>query len=397
MVLDIVLDLLGVFLHPLFYLFILFAFWVSYRRVLRERSDFHVRFHSVVEGMTDTVLPGLLTGLLGSVVLIGLGAVVPFGMIVLIGLFYFIFMLTFQLRFVTPAFAVGLAGITAYFIEPVDSKFEWLNDWVRDMTEMPLEVIVLLLGVLLTVEALFIRISGKKKTSPRLLKSKRGKWIGAHEGRRLWLVPLFLLMPVSGSIPRIDWWPLSYSGESEFSLWLVPFGIGFYTLVTDKMPEKAALRMANNVLFLGIAVVAGAMLGWYSEIDLLSVGVLFAVVIVRTVMIVVERIRAHNSVPYFKQRNNGLMILGILPHSPAEKMGLRVGEVVQRVNGKPMKEVSDFYKALQTNAAYCKLDVLDESGEIRFVQGAVYSGHHHELGLLFTDSSVKKVTSASNI
>ncbi len=48
-----------------------------------------------------------------------------------------------------------------------------------------------------------------------------------------------------------------------------------------------------------------------------------------------------------------------------------------------------FYKALQKNRAYCKLEVFDVNGEIRFVQGALFEGDHHELGILTIEDKKK--------
>ena len=36
---------------------------------------------------------------------------------------------------------------------------------------------------------------------------------------------------------------------------------------------------------------------------------------------------------YFSKRNDGVKILGVIPESAAEKMGLKVGEFITKVNG----------------------------------------------------------------
>ncbi len=87
--------------------------------------------------------------------------------------------------------------------------------------------------------------------------------------------------------------------------------------------------------------------------------------------------------PYFTKRMSGLVILGVLPNTPAHKMALSVGEVIVKVNGTPVAMEDEFYAALQQNRAFCKLEVLNESGEVRFAQTALFEGEHHELGLLF--------------
>lgn len=59
---------------------------------------------------------------------------------------------------------------------------------------------------------------------------------------------------------------------------------------------------------------------------------------------------------------------------------------MQRATNWKQKE---FYKALQKNRAYCKLEVLNSEGEVRFVQGALFEGDHHELGILTVEDRKK--------
>ena len=86
---------------------------------------------------------------------------------------------------------------------------------------------------------------------------------------------------------------------------------------------------------------------------------------------------------YFSQSDQGVLILGITPYSPAEKMGLQVGEVIKKVNGRSVRTESELYEALQSNRAHCKLEVYGINNELRFEQRALFEGEHHELGILF--------------
>jgi S1-C subfamily serine protease len=92
---------------------------------------------------------------------------------------------------------------------------------------------------------------------------------------------------------------------------------------------------------------------------------------------------------YFSKKNQGLMIIGVIPESPASKMGLQVGEIISKANGLLVRDEKVFYEALQKNRAHCKLEVLDTNGEIRFLQRALYEGDHHELGILFVQDERK--------
>ena len=63
-------------------------------------------------------------------------------------------------------------------------------------------------------------------------------------------------------------------------------------------------------------------------------------------------------------------------------MGLVVGECIRRVNGQYVHTEDELYQALQINAAYCKLEVLDHQNEVRLTQHAVFAEDHYRIGLL---------------
>ena len=48
------------------------------------------------------------------------------------------------------------------------------------------------------------------------------------------------------------------------------------------------------------------------------------------------------------------MVLGIIPNTPADDLELKIGEIITKVNGIPVKHVSDFYEALQ-KPRICKI------------------------------------------
>lgn len=49
------------------------------------------------------------------------------------------------------------------------------------------------------------------------------------------------------------------------------------------------------------------------------------------------------------------MVLGIIPNTPAADLGLQIGEIITKVNGTEVKNVADFYEALQKNRAFSSL------------------------------------------
>lgn len=93
------------------------------------------------------------------------------------------------------------------------------------------------------------------------------------------------------------------------------------------------------------------------------------------------------------------MVLGIIPNTPAADLGLKIGEIITKVNGIEVKNAADFYEALQKNRAFFKLEVVGLNNEIRFEQRASYEGEHHELGIIFVkeeDAVMKHAEAAAS-
>ncbi|MBY6037012.1 PDZ domain-containing protein [Fictibacillus nanhaiensis] len=383
------------FLHPLFYGFILVAFLIGLKRVKRERKEFKVKVHPVIDNLIFSLLPGILIGLIGSVIFIIAGVTLPIGMIALIGILYAILGLTMKTRFMAPAYAVSLAAVVGLVMPQFGTDIAFLDQWINDVQQTPLDSLAVILGVLLIQEGILIVWKGADRTSPRLFKGKRGHYVGAHEATRFWIVPQFIVLPV-GAIPVLDWWPLFPMGAVGFSFFLVPFAIGYRQLVTHTLPAEAIKHLGKQVMLLGVIVLGIAAAGHFYNLPLLVAIAIAAAIAGRELITLVTSQRDDTRPSFFIQRDKGTIILAVVPNTPAAKMGLKVGEVIVKVNGVTMTHETSLYRALQINAAYCKLEVLDINGEIRFVQGSLYQNEHHQLGVLLVHDVVDRNVAVVN-
>lgn len=369
------------FLHPVTYYLAFFAIAVGWLRVKKERKDFHIRVLDTFEELRKLTPPGLLIGLILSITTLTLGIVFPLGTIVLIAVMTILCSLTLNLRWLSPAYVVGLSFFAIILVQRITIKLDWLHSLKVDLKNTSLPAVVMLLGLLVIAEGVLTFFSKNKETTPVRMKSKRGLVVGAHLANRLWLLPVFLLIP--GDVIKIplDWWPiLSIHGET-YSLILVPFAVGFSMTTVGMLPKESIRKISANTILLGIMTTMLAVVSiWYPVVSIVAASI---AIIGREAIAFRHRVRDDALPFYYSEREQGLVILGIIPASPAEKMALHVGEVIVKVNGNPVKTTEDFYQSLQKNRAYCKLDVLDTNGEIRFAQRALYDGEHHELGILF--------------
>ncbi|WP_071460807.1 PDZ domain-containing protein [Bacillus massilinigeriensis] len=375
------------FLHPLFYGCFLMAAALGVSRVKRERKNFHVRAQDAYFELRQLLPLGGLVGLALSVAAIGAGMVIPFAALLLVCAVALLAMLTLQVKLLSPAFTVGVAFFLLVFTAGRGGELPLIGAAFSSLDTAVFPSLAILLALLLIGESVLIGKNATKGTSPKLVKSKRGQTVGVHEVKRLWLVPVFLLIPGSAIESIFPWWPTFSLGEQAFSLLLVPFPIGIHQQVQGLLPKEAITITARRVLLLAILVLAVSAAGyWYPIASIVAVAL---AMIGRESITMSQKIKEANLAFYFSKKNNGIMILGIIPGSPAEKMGLTVGELVSKVNGIAVRDEEQLYEALQYNRAHCKLEVIDTNGQIRFAQRALFEGDHHELGILFVQDEKK--------
>ncbi|WP_416828406.1 PDZ domain-containing protein [Ectobacillus polymachus] len=369
------------FLNPVLYIIILSNLLVGYWRVRQERKQFSFKIYNPSFEIRTTLFTGFAIGMSLSVLFVGIGLVVSKVSLVLIGLWSILFAVTLQYRYLSPAYSVGIAMVLLLF-PSLPKTIGSFAPFIADTTGTYLPCLAVLLALLLFTEGYLILKSAMRST-PRLVKGKRGLWIGMHVCKRLWVVPVFMLIPGDGLQSMFSWWPVISIDSHTFSLILVPFAIGFSKRMRGNLPSLAITYTGRRIQLLSFIVLALAITSFFLPgIALAAAGI---AILGRVTITIRERIEDEKQPPYFSITKDGLMILDILPDSVGVEMGLKSGEIITKVNGTNPTSLGEFYSALQRNTAgaFCKMEVIDTNGELRFVQHAMFEGDHHELGILF--------------
>nr|WP_246861249.1 PDZ domain-containing protein [Bacillus sp. REN3] len=372
-------------LHPVFYYCLFLAAVLGVSRVKRERKNFTVRAKDAYYELRQLFPLGLAVGAIISIISIAAGLAIPFAAIILVAALTLL--LSFKVRLLAPSYTIGFAVFALFYLAGKNVSLPYIGEFFTGLDQKMYPSIAILLGLLIIGEGVLILKNGKKWTSPKLIRSKRGQTVGVHEAKRLWVLPVFLLVPGDVLTLPFEWWPLFEIGGNTYSLLLVPFAVGMHQQIQGMLPEEGVRQLGGRVVGLGLVVTLIAAAGYWYPVA--SIAAAAFAIIGREAITLFQRIREDSKPFYFSKKNNGVMILGILPASPADKMALRVGEMITKVNGTPVRDEKTFYEAIQRNRAHCKLDVLDTNGQIRFVQRALYEGDHHELGILFVQDEKK--------
>lgn len=370
------------FLHPYTYLFILIAMWGAMRIIKRERKDFHSRMYTVGTFLTAPLPAALTAALLLSLVASGIGISLPAGVVVLLALAWLPFLLSGSARWMSATYAGGLTLLVLPWLPESGTGIERGDRWLAEIAAFDPIHLAALISLLFLAEAILVKVDGWRMSSPRITSSTRGKKVGEHLARRLWLFPLFLLFPQGEMTGTAYWPPLpELLPAGSFGFLLIPVMLGFHLRVSGDDAKTAAKQVGNRLLFLGVIAVgitAGAY--WIPELIWLLPIVLL---VGRWLVFLIYERKDKRKLSIFTRLEEGMKVLGIFPGTTAEKMAVETGEVIMKVNGHYVNSQREFYQALQQNSAYCKLEVLDQDGELRITQTSVTEKDHYLRGFMF--------------
>lgn len=331
---------------------------------------------------------GLIWGLILSILTLATGLAIPLAAMSIMAVVTVLAMLSMKKRFVSPVYTMGLTFFILFFLYDRDIELTLFQDALNQLDRSVYPTLVILMGLLLIAEGFLIVANGSKKVSPHLEVSKRGQPIGVYVSQRIWLIPMFVMIP-GGQLPApFEWYPVFTIGEMSLSPIVLPILIGFKQKVHGTLPELAIKAQGKKVGALGIVITVLAAVGyWYPSLAIITA---VLAILGREFLNHSQKAMDQKLPFYFSKSKLGVQILGVIPQSPADKMGLQKGEVISKINGVVVREEEELYRALQINRAHCKLEVIDNNEQIRFVQRALFDGEHYELGLLFVDDQLKE-------
>jgi len=383
---DILMDMLTAillfFLNPLFVGALLVAVLLGYFRVKRERRSFRVRLMPGVTELKRLLSESWPFALVLSILISGIGLLVDVGWLALFCLASFIALISLYYKIASPIYFAAAAYATIYLMDRFAAGFTFMG-WSPSEVDLFGELAVtvaIIAGLLLIVEGLLIRRYAGKDSSPSMRNTNRGLRAAIFKGKKLWLLPVVFLVPGDMITAFLPYWPQFTFSEQAFTFVPVPLVIGFSQVVRSTYAEDLFPKIGRGVAYLGLAVLAiGVGSIW---MPILGVGALLIGVIGRVVLSVLVSVKDRSKGYVAAPRSLGVVIAGVLPDSPAERMGLISGECIRSVNGQKVKNEKELYDAIQINAAHCRLQVLGRDGEVRLTQQVIYRHDHHRLGIL---------------
>ncbi|MFD0714986.1 PDZ domain-containing protein [Paenibacillus sp. GCM10027626] len=374
-------------LSPFYYIAILLVVLHGMRQTRLERRLFHVRLHIWPALLLRTIAAGVIVGFIMSTAGLFLGVAVT-GEAVLWMWGAAALLTLFSVRYLCFAYSVGLLGIVQWLLglTSLAERGDWFGQAAGSLAQLDIAGLLLLVALMHLTEALLVRWQGAQAATPLFLEGKRGKLVGGYMLQGYWPVPLIMLVPgmtPEGAAVGLPWTTLLDGSALSGGGWSMvgfPMMIGFSELTRSLLPADKARAAARGLLLYG-TVVALAAIGaaWWKPLLPIAAG---CSLLLHEGLVIISRLRESARSPIFVHDERGLKVLAVIPGSPAEAMGIVAGEIVHKVNGMKVRTVEELHTALHIHSAFCKLEVFNLEGQLKFVQRARYANEHHQLGVV---------------
>lgn len=373
---------------PLLYWTFILLIIAGARRIKRDRKNFGTKVFGLFSEQSRTILISLVFGTVISLVFVLFGFVLTWEIIIVLSIITILLSLNGSFQFLSASYTIGITFALVLILANI-SLPEQVTQWIQfdNISSMHFISLSILIGLLLLAEAIMIQTTKHTSTFPKLEQSNRGLWIGAHELKRMSIIPVLTFIPANEAAHVLPFYPFFELGTDTFQLVFVPFIIGIQYNIRGTKVVNALKYLTTYKMIHSFILIAFILVSLYFPIVSLLVVVL--AILMNEWITLRYRTKEMNKAPYYAPSNEGLKVLAVIPKSRAEQLEILPGETIVSVNGKPIVNSIEYYAALQRSGAFVKLDIINLEGELKFVKSALYEEDHHDLGLIFPEAPIK--------
>ncbi|HEY8449793.1 MAG TPA: PDZ domain-containing protein [Bacillota bacterium] len=229
--------------------------------------------------------------------------------------------------------------------------------------------IVGLVAILHVVEGLLVWLGGDAAALPIYVRHRDGRVVGGFSVQRFWPVPLAALLAVAlppelrgESIAMPEWWPLVAAPAAaagpdgpHLLLWPVAAALGYGDIAVSRDPQERSRQAAGMLLLYSGTLLALAIAASHWR-PLLWVAVLASGGL-HEWMIQAGLRGEFGGKPRYVAPKHGVLVMEVFPGGFGQALGLRRGDVIVAVNGRPVANRQAFEAALGEAGFYLELEI----------------------------------------
>ena len=373
-----ILKIIGTFfIQPTVWLVTILMFVIYNQRVKKERQAFRTAVDSDFYEGRHAIKVGILFGIIGSVILFGTGTMIPMNWVLIYTICMIAGLLLYPLfNSIYPLFLIS--GLIYGMLEWQPSN---MNVFKNETFQPEFLTGILMVGTLsLLITGIALHLFRKSQLSPSTQAGKRGRNISSFKMKELYLIPLVILVPGNQFHSVFDWWPLIHVAGTEYNVIILPLIIGLTLRIYKELPKLAIGFIKKQYLYLAVVNACLAIISAFYPIA----GIIGLVILLIAYLGDRYVIKRHDNKQekWFAESDEGILIVGVRPETPAAKMDVEVGDVVIQCNGINVRNENELYKALESSSTYCRLKIKTFSGDTKITESAIFSDSPYEIGLV---------------
>ncbi|PTM56666.1 PDZ domain-containing protein [Desmospora activa] len=347
-------------LHPLWLGAVFLVAWQFVWKSLREKRTFSRRLSPPTPQFLMSLLWGIVAG--GLLTPAFLWFPLSIHWIEVFWMWGMILILScFRLRFACLAYSAGLLSLISLSWRTIGEPATLGTDnaiW-NALYYLSVEDWMMVVVGLHLLEWLLVRVDGRSGSTPIYVK-KGEEVLGGYRLQKIWPFPLLVPSP-AGIIP-------------------LPVVAGFSRINLSRHPEQQKRRSSTLLLLYALILTNLMILSlWWEPCWWLTA--VFAVLGHEALYLMGLQREKRRKLRY-QAVVDGVKIWVVLPETPAASMGLKPGDTLLRVNNQVTRSEPELKAAIRQSAAFAKLELKDEHGEIKLAQTPVYEGAPPLLGIV---------------
>lgn len=369
--------ILVIFIQPVLWLGVIRTYLNYRKRIKQERKNYNTSIYSNNFEMKHFWTSLVVFGIIGSILTSLMGIYLAIPWIVIYEILIFINLLIIPGQFMAVLDFAVATGLT-FLVD----QMGWLSQFDLSDSQQVIpsyQNVLALLTVIVLLLGFYIKHYFGKHNFPRIFTNQRGTKVAGYLNKEFSIIPLLVLIPGNQIHEVIKFWPVFSVGTHSFSLMILPVLFGIRMTVFKTMPNDLFHKLGNKIIWVAVlGIILTAVSYWFPEISIYAILVL---TILYLAVVLRVKMQDHNSDNWFDQAVNGLRVIAIRPQTPADKMGIKIGDLIVEVNNEAVHSEGEFYKALLDSPTFCRLKVINRNGRIKIVETAIYSDAPTEMGV----------------
>ncbi|RKD25290.1 PDZ domain-containing protein [Caminicella sporogenes DSM 14501] len=375
--------------NPFFWL-IIFLIYTQYKKVSRmEISLLGEEKATAKERVFSSFGVGILGGVLGTLLMTVLGVTVQledFRYILPLA----IILMMINIRYLCFSYAGGIISLFSL---------------IFGFPKVNVSSIIAIVAVLHLIESILIRIDGYRHPTPIFIRHDIYGIVGGFTLQRFWPIPfaviLVILAKLQGAtnINLPDWWPLFIPkgldvNNITLQLTVIVAALGYGDIAISSSPKEKVKKSSFRLALYSILLLILAAISCHIYI-FKYIASLFAPIAHEGLIIYSQREEKKRR-PIYKNPPKGITVLDVKRGSVAEKMGIKSGDIIWKVNNYVIDEKEDLLYILRQFPSFIWIEVIDEKGRSNVLEYADYLNGIGSLGAIIVPRFSDAVVSPQN-